>query len=849
MSRLIDPTICPDCLGVLDSSVTCTECGLQVKGPLALQLWDAMVVADGLIQRLRWESVPPPMPPAAPAMAPAQAQPPAQAPAMTPGMAPGMAPGPAFPRHPAAPAQAPTSSNRLPSASVPVVLLTLGGICLLVAAIVFIAVTWSLLGLTGRTIVLLVFTGVLATVAVVLSREGLRFATETFWLVVAGMLTVDLLAAESAGLAGLDALSSRGTGALVGGALLAMGIGVGVWARRQPVGELYGVQGVAVIGGLVLCSTNAWAAENPAIGTTIAVPVLAAAFVLLRGLVPIAAYGLGGLSAISWLVLLGVGWDRSLESAGLGEWWADFRGWPLIAAALLAAVVVHLPGVRDVVRSVAAGLSVIPLVLLANAPATAGTGTRDVLVVCATLVVLGLVTAFAPRVWAQGAAALTAVGVFLFGMLLIAGPWTALLVLNTDESMPMDLTLTTLHDTAAPWTAVVVALTMVAAAFSLLHHVPAQLRRDATQVVGTLAPAVVALGALVLVLELEPPLWAAVLAAGLATVIAGGAAWWSRDEIVAAVLGSCATAYLAVITLYAASSDHLLTALATTALFLGLAATGVLRELVGAQLSAGLAATLAALTGGWALVAWGLVMESDTEARTLTLAAYAGLVGLLAAPLTRRTSTRVALECAAALLAIVATGYSFDVEVTAMVMTILGTAICLVAVTTRDRTWFGWVGAGVLGFATVLRILEEVQAPELYTLPAAVLLIAVGAWRLRTDQESSSFKMLGSGLTLALLPSLLLALGDPVSLRGALIAAGGVLVLAAGVQQRLAAPFLLGAGATGILALRHLQPVAAAIHPWIVLGFVGVALLLVGITWEARRRNIEDAHRYLTALR
>ena len=62
-----------------------------------------------------------------------------------------------------------------------------------------------------------------------------------------------------------------------------------------------------MIGGLVLCSTNAWAAENPAIGTTIAVPLLAGAFVLLRGLLPWAAYGMGGLAGISWLVLLGLG--------------------------------------------------------------------------------------------------------------------------------------------------------------------------------------------------------------------------------------------------------------------------------------------------------------------------------------------------------------------------------------------------------------------------------------------------------------------------------------------------------------------------------------------------------------
>ena len=171
MSRLVDTTICPDCRGILDPSVTCTACGLQVRGPLALQLWDAMVVADGLIERLRRESQPQAQP---------QAQPVAQAlvAAARPSRerrhrrSPGNDPGnrlPDPPRDPA-PAQPEPKASRLPSASVPVVLLTLGALCLLVAAIVFIAVTWNLLGLTGRTVVLLVFTGMLATVAVVLTR-------------------------------------------------------------------------------------------------------------------------------------------------------------------------------------------------------------------------------------------------------------------------------------------------------------------------------------------------------------------------------------------------------------------------------------------------------------------------------------------------------------------------------------------------------------------------------------------------------------------------------------------------------------------------------------------------------
>jgi hypothetical protein len=155
----------------------------------------------------------------------------------------------------------------------------------------------------------------------------------------------------------------------------------------------------------------------------------------------------------------------------------------------------------------------------------------------------------------------------------------------------------------------------------------------------------------------------------------------------------------------------------------------------------------------------------------------------------------------------------------------------------------------VLGVATLIRVGEGVAFPEAYTLPAAALLVAAGAWRLATDRESNSVAALGSGLTLGLLPSLLLALDEPVSLRGALVAAGGVIVLAVGLQQRLAAPFVVGALTTAVLAVRHLEPYADAVPRWISLGAVGVALLLVGVTWEARRRNLETAGRYLAALR
>jgi hypothetical protein len=242
-------------------------------------------------------------------------------------------------------------------------------------------------------------------------------------------------------------------------------------------------------------------------------------------------------------------------------------------------------------------------------------------------------------------------------------------------------------------------------------------------------------------------------------------------------------------------------------------------------------------------------MDADPTARTLALAVYAALVGVVASPLTRQGLTRLSLEVAAVVLTGIAALGAPDDQTVAMVLTIAGTAICLVAVTTRDRELLSWAGTVVLGFATLIRVWIDVTAPEVYTLPAAALLVAFGAWRFRSDTGTSSFTVLGSGLTLALLPSLLLALDEPVSLRGALIGAAGVLVLAVGVQQRVAAPFVLGAGTTAVLALRHLQPVAEAVPRWISLGGVGLILLLVGVTWEARRRNMETAQRYLTALR
>ena len=102
-----------------------------------------------------------------------------------------------LPAAPATPAHHPRA--RLSSASVPQILLALGAGCLLVAALVFLAVTWSVMGVGGRTATLVGFTVVAGVLAAWMARRGLRGATEALALVGYGLLTLDVVGADHAG--------------------------------------------------------------------------------------------------------------------------------------------------------------------------------------------------------------------------------------------------------------------------------------------------------------------------------------------------------------------------------------------------------------------------------------------------------------------------------------------------------------------------------------------------------------------------------------------------------------------------------------------------------------------------
>ena len=156
----------------------------------------------------------------------------------------------------------------------------------------------------------------------------------------------------------------------------------------------------------------------------------------------------------------------------------------------------------------------------------------------------------------------------------------------------------------------------------------------------------------------------------------------------------------------------------------------------------------------------------------------------------------------------------------------------------------------LLAAATWVRLADlGVTAPEAYTLPTALVLLALGIDRLRRDPAAATEVTLLPGLVLATLPSLLWALGDPVSLRALLLGAACLVLVLAAVHLRWSAPLLVGAVVGAILVLRELAPYVAQTPQWLAIGLAGAVLTVIGVTWEKRLRDLQVASGFFGRLR
>jgi hypothetical protein len=183
-------------------------------------------------------------------------------------------------------------------------------------------------------------------------------------------------------------------------------------------------------------------------------------------------------------------------------------------------------------------------------------------------------------------------------------------------------------------------------------------------------------------------------------------------------------------------------------------------------------------------------------------------------------------------------------------LTVAGALVTASALIHPTRRILAWPGGLLLAMATWVRLAElGVTVPEAYTLPSALVLTTVGCWRLLRDDRTATLRMLAPGLVLATVPSLLTVLDDPTSLRALLLGLGCLALVVAGVVLRWSAPLVVGAVVGAVLVLRELAPYAADLPSWVVIGLSGTVLLVVGVTWESRMRDVRTGSRYVACLR
>jgi hypothetical protein len=252
-----------------------------------------------------------------------------------------------------------------------------------------------------------------------------------------------------------------------------------------------------------------------------------------------------------------------------------------------------------------------------------------------------------------------------------------------------------------------------------------------------------------------------------------------------------------------------------------------------------------------AALAAGLTLAAVEVATVGDALAALGGVAVIAAQLRPSLRQRLGLELAGALVAVVGILVAAD-DVDwglPIALTISGASLTVPAVWRSDRRVLAYAGGALLASATWVRlVVEDVSTVELYTLPSALALLVSGVYRMYRS-PGSSFAMLGPGLSLALLPSLLVAVIDPTSPRALALGLAGVCIVVAGAAERWAAPMFMGGGVVAVLVLVNLAPYAQAVPRWVLFGAVGAALLYLGITWESRLRNLRSLAASLERIR
>lgn len=152
----------------------------------------------------------------------------------------------------------------------------------------------------------------------------------------------------------------------------------------------------------------------------------------------------------------------------------------------------------------------------------------------------------------------------------------------------------------------------------------------------------------------------------------------------------------------------------------------------------------------------------------------------------------------------------------------------------------GYVAAALVSVGNGLLVRElGGDQVELYTLPAAAAFAVLGVAQHRAARAAepggrpSTMLTSAPALTIALVPSLLVAITGDEVLRLLLVVLAGMALLVLGVARALQAPVLVGSTVLGVVALVQGSPFLAYVPAWVLLASAGAALLTIGVLWES----------------
>lgn len=845
-----DPYHCPLCHSLLvdagDGTARCPRCRFDATHPLAADIWridceQARLAAERreLIESLRRDLS-------------------LREPVVVPEPTAGRPPSP----------RGPAPSRKV---SVQALLVGLGAFLLVVAGVVFAAVTWDRLGAAGQAVVLAVATATAAAVTLVAARRGLTATAEALSVVAAGFALVDVQAARVA-LAPDGPWQPVWAGGLVLVAIGLLVLGrsarvrapaiVAVGAAQFPLVILSTMAGPGPIGAAAVVATAA--ADHLAVprlrrSPTRWLPEPTLPWLRVLGA---AAWTFGAVAALPWAI------GAADTAATATQWWGVVV---LAAAAALAAVVAGTGGpARRYPVAAAAGGVVVGLTAIVASAVTLGLAGEAVLLVAtaAPLGVLGTVVAAGDR-WVEDArsraaavaaavwAAATAVGWLAPVVSALAAPFLAV----ADDGWWTRTAGVTTGDLGAPldadlerWMAMAIAavpiigVNAVLAAASLLRPRRAVRNTAAGLVAGAAGFVVVAIGGVLW----DMPVWTlvAVNLAGAAALVSVSA----RPGRTAGPWPALGAVPPAVVALAWAGSVELLTCLAVGALTVvggvavAVGVSGDRRRWTGAATAVtgvGLAAT------GWVVAA---AVGADAPGAWLTALVVASVASSVAFAAERRVpwwTTAVDLMSGAcalgALAGLVAVAGPDPISV--------GLGVVAVAAAVHVLRPSRRVVAAVVAATAALALLwlrlwvGDVRAVEAYTLPLAALLLLAGMRRLRNVPEEGSWPALGPGLLVAALPSAVVAVDGNDVARPLVVLGVAVAVTIAGASTRLRAPLLVGAVTAVVMAVDQVFPVVAQLPRWLTIGSLGVVLLVVGATFERRRQQATQLYRKYRTLR